>query len=88
MGSRPALSASERDVLRVLWDHGPCTTREINEILEQQGRQWAYTTVATLLQRLSQKRYAASDPQRRATRVSFDCQPRRAPGPAAQRRCR
>ena len=30
--------------------------------LEQQGRQWAYTTVATLLQRLAQKKYAASDP--------------------------
>jgi BlaI family transcriptional regulator, penicillinase repressor len=62
MASRPALSASEREVLKVLWDHGPGTTREINEVLEQQGRQWAYTTVATLLQRLSQKKYAASDP--------------------------
>jgi predicted transcriptional regulator len=62
MASRPALSASEREVLKVLWDHGPRTTREINEVLEHQGRQWAYTTVATLLQRLSQKKYAASDP--------------------------
>jgi len=62
MVARPALSASEREVLKVLWDHGPRTTREINEVLEQQGRQWAYTTVATLLQRLAQKKYAASDP--------------------------
>jgi predicted transcriptional regulator len=62
MAKRPALSASEREVLKVLWDHGPRTTREINLVLEQQGRQWAYTTVATLLQRLSVKRYAASDP--------------------------
>jgi BlaI family transcriptional regulator, penicillinase repressor len=62
MAVRPALSASEREVLKVLWDHGPRTTREINEILEQQGRQWAYTTVATLLQRLAQKKYAANDP--------------------------
>jgi BlaI family transcriptional regulator, penicillinase repressor len=62
MGARPALSASEREVLKVLWDQGPRTTREINEVLEHQGRQWAYTTVATLLQRLSQKKYAASDP--------------------------
>ena len=62
MAARPALSASEREVLKVLWDHGPRTTREINEVLEQQGRQWAYTTVATLLQRLSLKKYATSDP--------------------------
>jgi BlaI family transcriptional regulator, penicillinase repressor len=62
MEARPALSASEREVLKVLWDHGSGTTREINEVLEQQGRQWAYTTVATLLQRLSQKKYVAGDP--------------------------
>ena len=62
MATRPALSASEREVLKVLWDHGPGTTREINEVLEHQGRQWAYTTVATLLQRLLVKKYAASDP--------------------------
>jgi BlaI family transcriptional regulator, penicillinase repressor len=62
MEARPALSASEREVLKVLWDHGSGTTRELNEVLEQQGRQWAYTTVATLLQRLSQKKYVAGDP--------------------------
>ena len=62
MANRPALSVSEREVLKVLWDHGPRTIREINEVLESQGRQWAYTTVATLLQRLVVKKYAASDP--------------------------
>jgi BlaI family transcriptional regulator, penicillinase repressor len=62
MANRPALSVSEREVLKVLWDYGPRTIREINEVLEGQGRQWAYTTVATLLQRLVVKRYTASDP--------------------------
>jgi predicted transcriptional regulator len=61
MKKRPALSVSERDVLKVLWDHGPQTVREINQVLENQGRQWAYTTVATLLQRLVVKKFAASD---------------------------
>jgi BlaI family penicillinase repressor len=56
MANRPALSVSEREVLKVLWDHGPRTIREINEVLERQGRQWAYTTVATLLQRLVVKK--------------------------------
>ena len=64
MGSenQPGLSESEREVLRVLWDRGPGTVREINLELTRRGRQWAYTTVATLLQRLSAKEYAASDP--------------------------
>lgn len=61
MAKRPALSVSEREVLKVLWDHGSRTIREINEVLEGQGRRWAYTTVATLLQRLAVKKFAASD---------------------------
>ncbi len=60
--NQPGLSESERDVLRVLWDRGPATVREINAELTRRGRRWAYTTVATLLQRLSAKQYAASDP--------------------------
>ena len=64
MGSenQPGLSESEREVLRVLWDLGTGTVREINAELTRRGRRWAYTTVATLLQRLSAKQYAASDP--------------------------
>jgi BlaI family transcriptional regulator, penicillinase repressor len=62
MGIQPGLSESEREVLKVLWDHGPGTVREINEVLAHRGRRWAYTTVATLLQRLGAKQYVASDP--------------------------
>jgi BlaI family transcriptional regulator, penicillinase repressor len=62
MANRPGLSDAERDVLKVLWDHGPRTVRETNEVLKKRGRRWAYTTVATLLQRLAAKQYVASDP--------------------------
>ena len=62
MTHRPGLSDAERDVLRVLWDHGPATVRQINQILVNHGRNWAYTTVATLLQRLAVKQYVTSDP--------------------------
>jgi predicted transcriptional regulator len=62
MGIQPGLSESEREVLRALWDHGPATVREINAVLARRGRRWAYTTVATLLQRLGTKQYVASDP--------------------------
>ncbi len=62
MVNQPGLSEAEREVLRVLWDHGPRTVREINEVLKHRGRRWAYTTVATLLQRLAAKQYVGSDP--------------------------
>jgi BlaI family transcriptional regulator, penicillinase repressor len=62
MASQAGLSEAEREVLKVLWDCGPGTVREINEVLERRGRRWAYTTVATLLQRLGAKRYVTGDP--------------------------
>ena len=62
MGNRPGLSEAEREVLKVLWDHGPGTVREIKELLQDRGRRWAYTTVATLLQRLGLKQYVVGDP--------------------------
>jgi BlaI family transcriptional regulator, penicillinase repressor len=62
MGNQPGLSDSEREVLRVLWDRGPGTVREIKDVLAGRGRRWAYTTVATLLQRLAAKQYVAADP--------------------------
>ena len=62
MGNQAGLSDSEREVLRVLWDRGQGTVREVKEVLAGRGRRWAYTTVATLLQRLVAKQYVASDP--------------------------
>ncbi len=46
---------AELEVLKVLWDHGPNTVRDISSILESQGRTWAYTTVLTMLHRLRDK---------------------------------
>jgi BlaI family transcriptional regulator, penicillinase repressor len=62
MVNRRGLSDAEREVLKVLWSHGSGTIREINGVLKHGGRRWAYTTVATLLQRLTVKKYVASDP--------------------------
>jgi predicted transcriptional regulator len=55
------LSETELEVLKALWDRGPGTVREVNELLAERGRRWAYTTVLTLLARLEAKRYVASD---------------------------
>ena len=58
---QPTISETELDVLKVLWEQGPGTVREVNALLRKQGRRWAYTTVLTLLQRLEAKGYVASD---------------------------
>jgi predicted transcriptional regulator len=62
MGNQVGLSDSEREVLKALWDRGSGTVREVMDLLAGRGRRWAYTTVATLLQRLVAKGYVASDP--------------------------
>ncbi|MCH7720233.1 MAG: BlaI/MecI/CopY family transcriptional regulator [Planctomycetes bacterium] len=55
------LGSAELEVLRVLWDEGAATVREVMNILHHQGRQVAYTTVLTFLTRLEQKGFVASD---------------------------
>lgn len=60
MASKPGLSEAEMEVLKVLWDIGPATVRAINRELSGRGRSWAYTTVATLLQRLAAKGFVSS----------------------------
>jgi predicted transcriptional regulator len=62
MPNQPGLSDAERDVLKALWDHKSATVRELKDALKRHGRNWAYTTVATLLQRLAVKGYVTSDP--------------------------
>lgn len=58
MTGSPSISATELEVLKVLWDRGPGTVREINESLPGER---AYTTVLTLLQRLQEKGFVTSD---------------------------
>lgn len=56
---RPSISETELEVLRVLWDEGSGTVRELRDRLERRRRRWAYTTVQTLLNRLKHKGYVA-----------------------------
>ena len=63
MDDRPcSIGEAELEVLKVLWEHGPGTVRQINARLEPRGRQWAYTTVQTMLHRLENKGCVRSDP--------------------------
>ncbi|HUF48768.1 MAG TPA: BlaI/MecI/CopY family transcriptional regulator [Vicinamibacterales bacterium] len=54
-------SDSELEVLKVLWETGPATVREVAGQLRRRRRRLAYTTVLTLLSRLRDKGYVAAD---------------------------
>lgn len=58
---KPDVSETELETLKVLWEHGPGTVREVDAKLRKSGRRWAYTTVLTLLSRLEAKGYVKSD---------------------------
>ena len=51
----PNVSEAETEVLKVLWEFGPATVRQINARLARRKRKWAYNTVLTLLSRLREK---------------------------------
>jgi len=55
------LGTAELEVLKTLWDEGPCTVRQVLNHLHHRGRKVAYTTVLTFLSRLEQKRFVKSD---------------------------
>lgn len=55
------LGEAELEVLRVLWDDGRQTVREVMTRLHERGRKVAYTTVLTFLTRLEQKGFVTSD---------------------------
>lgn len=55
------LSPAELEVLKVLWELGPSTVREVMQQVHANGRRLAYTTILTLLGRLEQKGAVQSD---------------------------
>src|SRR5260370_39278775 len=58
---REELSLAEQEVLKILWELGSGTVREVCEALNRDGRRRVYTTVLTFLARLESKGYVASD---------------------------
>ena len=64
--SIPPVSDAELEVLKVLWDNGPGTVREIEARLKKRKRDWAYNTILTLLTRLRDKGHVVSDPSETA----------------------
>ena len=60
---RPAqdITESELAVLRVLWDLGPATIRQLTDVLYPQGEAAQYATVQKLLDRMEAKGYVRRD---------------------------
>jgi BlaI family transcriptional regulator, penicillinase repressor len=57
MARPPAKELTEREleVMHVFWEHGEKTAAEVREFLAADGRDLAYTTVATLIKILVEK---------------------------------
>ena len=70
-GHSKPISEAELAVLKLLWEQGPSTVRAVHEILRQQNRPWAYTTVLTLMSRLRDKGYVDVSSQRKGTAHVF-----------------
>ncbi len=60
---RPAqdITESELAVLRILWDQGPATIRQLADILYPRGEAAQYATVQKLLDRMEAKGYVRRD---------------------------
>ena len=63
---RLPMSDAEREVLKVLWDHGPLGVKEVLTKFTEAGQDWSRSTVITLLQRLEKKCYVTCDKSQHA----------------------
>ena len=61
---------AELGVLQVLWDKGPCTIRQLTDVLYPDGTDVHYATVQKLLERLEAKGHVQRDRTTHAHRFS------------------
>jgi alpha-galactosidase len=51
------------ETLKLLWELGPSPAGAVREAMQRDGREWAYTTTKTVLDRLEEKGYARRNRQ-------------------------
>lgn len=62
-----SLGPLETEILQILWELGSATVKDVHErILADPDRELAYTSVTTVLRRLTQKGWLTCDKQERA----------------------
>lgn len=49
------LGELECDIMAVVWEAGPCSVKDVTDVLNGRGRKAAYTTVMTVMGRLAEK---------------------------------
>ena len=57
---------AELEVLKVLWERGPSTVRDVMDALAEQGHRRAYTSVMSLMNVMADKGLLNREPQGRA----------------------
>jgi len=62
--SIPRPTQAELAILRILWDRGPCTVRQVNEELNR-DRPTGYTTTLKIMQLMAEKGLVVRDESRR-----------------------
>ena len=62
----PHPTPGELEVLKILWDQGPSSSRDVLEILNEDGQSRAYTSVASLMNVMVDKGLLKRKPQGRA----------------------
>jgi BlaI family penicillinase repressor len=58
---KAAPTKSELEILQVLWQHGPCTVRTVNDILNEKKRTVQYTSTLKLMQIMAEKKMLKRD---------------------------
>ena len=63
MARPPARELTEREleVMHVFWNRGESTVTEVRDVLAESGLDRAYTTVATLVRILADKKFPGAD---------------------------
>jgi predicted transcriptional regulator len=65
MSKNPLLAEQELEIMKVVWDLGSPTVREVYEILRRR-RKVAYTTIMTMMNILAEKKLLKRTPRGRA----------------------
>ena len=65
MSANPKPTESELNILKILWEKGPLTVREVHEALDT-TRQKGYTTTLKLMQIMAEKGLVKRDESQRA----------------------
>jgi len=56
---------AELEVLQIIWDHGPCTVRDVMNLVDSE-RQRAYTSIMSLMNVMAEKGFLEPKPKGRA----------------------